>query len=678
MDPAPPNTTSTPRRGASFDRGTLSGLADTLDPTATITPALLARIDPAASAAASEPPDGATATVAATRAPELSFASRARLGEWMRSLPSLTVHHDPPDPSDHAVGKPDLTLQGPLGHGGMGIVLRATQRALSRDVAVKMLHPETVGEDKARALLREALIMGRLEHPNIVPVYTLGQLGPGQPAIVMKRIDGVSWHDLLHTPEHPAWRELDADDRLLFHLTVLIQICRALEFAHGHQIIHRDIKPANVMIGAYGEVYLLDWGIALHLEERSEHDPPALLGTPSSMAPEMVRGVSAAIDPRTDVYLLGATLHEILTGRPRHAAHSLLAALAAAERSDPALFGPDVPAELAAIVNRATAADPAHRHPSVAALRHALRDYLRHRDSRALSDEARERARLLEAAIDAAQADPSDSLAQIPALFAAASFGFQMALQAWPENQEAAAGLVDAARRLLWFELRRGDLDHVERLLHQHPRAAEPELLAELARRRDEDTRRRDEIAALRSMRDDLDLRRNETHRRRLFLAFSVPVIGLSVPLLYLAPDDSTLTWSQILGAFAVVILSYIGIVWRYRAVALTTLVDRRLTLGLLLILTAMGAHRIFAWHDGATISHTLTGDLFIGTFMSLLLASLLERRMFWIAAPFALGFALARALPDRTGLAFTLAGILSIFAIVPIFRATARAPEPG
>jgi len=595
----------------------------------------------------------------------------------MTSLPTFTALDERVAGDPAAAHNPDLTLHEPIGRGGMGVVVRATQRALDRTVAVKMLHPEAHSDAKASALLREALILGRLEHPNIVPVYTLGQLGPAQPALVMKRIDGVSWHELLYAPDHPLWSELDADDRLTFHITVLLQICRALEFAHGHGVIHRDIKPANVMIGAYGEVYLLDWGIALHLDERSDHDPPALLGTPAYMAPEMVRGLSAAIDARTDVYLLGATLHEVLTGQPRHSADSLLATLAAAERSDPAVFSALVPPELAAIVNRATAADPADRYPDLPTLRAALRAYLRHRDSRALSDQALDQARLLARALasaDDARGAEADRDAQIPALFAAAAFGFRVALRGWPDNPDALRGLRDAARDLIKFELRRGDHEHAARLLAQHPEAADPELHAELERQQERARRAAQERDDLLRLRDDLDFQRNQRQRKRLFLSFNVPVLLVSLAIILAAPEDAALTWPQIFTGLAVILLAYLGLLWWFRAAIMKTLIDRRLSATLFVLLLLMFAQRLFAWSDGLTIPQALFNDLMLGALNGLLMGVLIERRMFIVAAPFLLGVLLARVMPDRVGLVFSLAGIGAVTAITFVFQSRPRA----
>ncbi|MCA9606368.1 MAG: protein kinase, partial [Myxococcales bacterium] len=134
-----------------------------------------------------------------------------------------------------------------LGRGGMGVVHVAKQTALRRDVAVKQLQEDRAG---LANLLKEAWVGGHLEHPNIVPVHTLA----AGPAVVMKRIEGTSWRDFVRAPETVP----DADDPLGWHLGVLSSVCDAIAFAHARGVLHLDLKPDNVMVGAFGEVYVVD------------------------------------------------------------------------------------------------------------------------------------------------------------------------------------------------------------------------------------------------------------------------------------------------------------------------------------------------------------------------------------------------------------------------------------
>src|SRR5581483_11045647 len=222
------------------------------------------------------------------------------------------------------------TLSG-LGEGGMGEVWLLRDAVIGRDVAMKSIKSELRGDDLARArFLREARVQGQLEHPSIVPVYDLG-IGPnGQPYFTMRRVRGRTLDELVR------------ERRLLLHtaLTVMSRVCLAIEFAHAHGVFHRDIKPSNLMVGDWGEVYVLDWGVA---KLSSKDDPEleskvslvadaidattagALVGTPGYMPPEQADG--KPVDARSDVYALGATLFELLTGQPLHTGTSVAAVI---------------------------------------------------------------------------------------------------------------------------------------------------------------------------------------------------------------------------------------------------------------------------------------------------------------------------------------------------------------
>jgi hypothetical protein len=162
------------------------------------------------------------------------------------ALPRLVTRPD---------GGGDLVFDRTLGEGGMGIVRLAEQRALGREVAVKSLRADRATPEAALRLVREAWITGRLEHPNIVPVYTLGVGADGLPMIVMKRIEGTLWSDHLRGRAVPPC----APERTLeWNLRVLMQVANAVELAASKGIVHRDLKPDNVMIGRFGEVNVLD------------------------------------------------------------------------------------------------------------------------------------------------------------------------------------------------------------------------------------------------------------------------------------------------------------------------------------------------------------------------------------------------------------------------------------
>jgi serine/threonine-protein kinase len=374
------------------------------------------------------------------------------------SLPALPL-------SETASDDVDLVLGKTLGEGGMGIVALARQVSLDREVVVKRVRPGAPPR-AAEALLREARVAGGLEHPNIVPIHALGLDADGQPAMVMKRIEGTAWSAVI--------RGGNAD--LERHLAILGQVCQAVAYAHARGVVHRDLKPDNVMIGPFGEVYVVDWGVAARLEAGATTE--AITGTPVYMAPEMVVP-GEAIGPFTDVYLLGACLHEVLTGVAPHRAATLEAVFASAETSAPFDYGAAVPAELAAIAQRAMAADPTRRFAAATDLQGALSGYLAQRASLALAAAARRRLDELRALLDQPDAPPG----RVDELFTEARFGFRPAQALAGAAAGVSDDLRDLARAMAGWKLAHGDLGGAEALLDG---LTDDPLHAELARLRAE------------------------------------------------------------------------------------------------------------------------------------------------------------------------------------------------
>lgn len=353
-----------------------------------------------------------------------------------------------------------LEIERTIGEGGMGIVRLATQRSLGRKVAVKTLRSSVKNEQATLRLLREAWVTGTLEHPNIVPVYDLGLDADGSPIIVLKCIEGVEWAEVMRNAA-VARERYGADDLLEHNLRILVQLCNAVSLAHARGVLHRDLKPENVMIGSFGEVYLVDWGIAVSLAPDPQGRLPLaaeqseMAGTPCYMAPEML-GAAGKLSERTDVYLLGAILHEILTGAPPH--NGTFRQIVGSILMSSFTYDEAIPKELCEIAQRAMRRRPEERFASAEELRGRIEWYLRHRGSLAISAEATRRLGDMEMLV--ASNAPAESLHDpLYHLFAECRFGFRQALKESPDNESARAGLRRAIETIVRYELDRGAAD---------------------------------------------------------------------------------------------------------------------------------------------------------------------------------------------------------------------------
>jgi serine/threonine protein kinase len=257
-----------------------------------------------------------------------------------------------------------------LGRGGMGTVYRARDVELDREVALKVLSVPDPSSRLAERLLREARVLARLEHPGIVPVHDVGTLSDGRVFYAMKRVEGRRLDEVVH-----------GESRLGERLRIFERLCEAVAFAHSRGVLHRDLKPENVMVGSFGEVLVMDWGLAKILEpapprlDEAESSNPldsdeptaqkrptatahgSILGTPGYMAPEQARGDLARLGPACDVYALGALLCFLLTGQPPPPRE---------ERGEDFLRrdteGEVLPSPLRSVVNKALAPNPEERY----------------------------------------------------------------------------------------------------------------------------------------------------------------------------------------------------------------------------------------------------------------------------------------------------------------------------
>ncbi|MBI4617672.1 MAG: tetratricopeptide repeat protein [Planctomycetes bacterium] len=288
-------------------------------------------------------------------------------------------------------GRIRYRIQSVLGRGGMGEVLLAYDPELRRRVALKRIREEAAGHEEVRArFVEEAQITAQLDHPNVVPVHELGMDPDGQPFYAMKEVRGETLGDKIAA----------GTTSLPQLLRVFVKVCEAVGFAHSRGVLHRDLKPANVMVGDFGEVYVMDWGLAKLLGSGNDSRAAridtdryesrealtgagGIVGTLSYLSPEQA-GVGGDLSRASDVYLLGGILYEILTGTPPHLDRegsgkpALLVRIGSEPVEAPSTRAPErrIPRELEAVARKALERDPAARYAGVADLQADIEAYL--------------------------------------------------------------------------------------------------------------------------------------------------------------------------------------------------------------------------------------------------------------------------------------------------------------
>lgn len=366
-----------------------------------------------------------TPSKGATRVPDSKLIIPTR--SLLRTSPELK-NPEPPHLADYRIERE-------LGHGGMGVVWLARQTSLDREVAIKQIRfssNEGLSDKRRQAsqhsFLAEAMVTSDLSHPNIVPVYDLGQDPDGNLLYSMKCVRGTAWDELIEN-----YSEAD-------NLEILRKVADAIAFAHSRGVIHRDLKPSNIMVGSYGEVLVMDWGTAFpmtHYEKASGFQSVAArAGTFAYMPPEQVQGDISRIGPHSDIYLLGAILFEIITGSPPHPMlDSTGSSLSTKELFQNAICNRIVhtteSGELMEIAMIAMQTAPEDRYPSVEAFIDAIKHYQRHAESVLIERQASK---------DLETAKSTEDYS----MFARSVYGFENALRLWEENPNATGGLISA------------------------------------------------------------------------------------------------------------------------------------------------------------------------------------------------------------------------------------------
>ncbi len=331
----------------------------------------------------------------------------------------------------------DYELLEVIGEGGVGVVYAARQASIDRRVAIKMLREEyRVRPEHRDKFLAEAVLTGELDHPNIVPIYDLGRNKEGELFYAMKNVVGTPWDRVIQ------------NQSLEQNLEILHKVADAIAFAHSRGVIHRDLKPENVMLGGFGEVLVMDWGIAMPTEGFNKSSSilrsQAMGGTPAYMAPELAAGPVEKIGRASDIYLLGAILFEILTGTPPHHGDDVLQCVRNAAKN--IIVETEKSGELMDIAMKAMETIPGRRYRTVQDFQKAIRNFEYHRESLVLMENAK-------IELQAAQASSNYSA------FNHVVFAFGEALKLWPENAEAREGLSNAKIAYAETALQREDFD---------------------------------------------------------------------------------------------------------------------------------------------------------------------------------------------------------------------------
>jgi serine/threonine-protein kinase len=375
------------------------------------------------------------------------------------SLPKLSIKNVD---SKETQTNNDFHIEYAIGKGGLGQVDAAKQLCFGRRIAIKRVRSDRGNAFAEEQLRREAQLMGKLEHPAIPPVHLVGQDDNDQITLVMKFIEGCSWLEIINRDYKKVSPHKLPQWYIEKHLNYFLRIGEALEFAHQKSIIHRDIKPENVVVGSYGEVYLIDWGIAFHLDKNKTLNDHGYAGTPCYASPEMVTK-KPMWDIRSDVYLMGATLFHIFSGNVPHRGKTVSDVFTKILDEPAPKLADSTPSGLREICSRAMAKDPHDRYTSVHGMLEDIRHFLSHGELTELYSRAcKDFAQLKEVSKSKIVSD------EIEVIGSRCRYRLEQINQSWPENHAAKEQLCQCLMILTDDAVNRKRLAAARALLKQY------------------------------------------------------------------------------------------------------------------------------------------------------------------------------------------------------------------
>lgn len=552
-----------------------------------------------------------------------------------------------------------VEVTGVLGRGGMASVLQARQVHLDREVAVK--RPHNGSSSAERAVLREARVMARLEHPAIVPIYEVCEEPDGTPVVFMRRISGRTWRELLDDPRLIT-EVFGRVDHLRWHLEIFARLCEVVAYAHEQGIVHRDLKPENVMLGAHGELYLIDWGIALSTRDDDQgvlplaRDANDLAGTPAYMAPEMVFR-DRAISTRTDVYLLGAIFHELVTGKRRRRANSM--AELRVEVLDRPEFPETVPSLVIDICLRALSIEPSERYASAAEFLQAIRGYQNRLHVQTVVASLSLRIETLRERFLVHDASPDDDEELLE---------LRVSLREMPDDEPAFSSLRDSVRELrVLSALQSGDLNTARRIFDKLP-SPSPVLVQRVANAQEAADRGHRQVQSLARFERDRNVRIGR--RARLATLSALGIVWTAGPLLDLFTQRASyweIVGPAIVGLTIAVAASMIAV--RTKDALVTTSVGRQTSVAFLMLCGTVVIVRAFGFALGLSLQQLGVIQMLCVSEIVCMYVLAVDRRLWLAAVAYFVFTLLAAAQPAHVAWLRLLANLVGLVLAFRVLR---------